>query len=107
MNKLICKICGYEKLYMGTDYRNEDCGICGGKMYLKKENEREIVEELVNTDKEFYTLKEVIEMDLIRSMVNTLNTIGDKRTWLCIERMTNAKQRIVFRQGFFKAGGKV
>ncbi len=123
MNKIKCKECGYETLYMGTECRNEQCEICGGEMYLKKENERAIIEGLANIDKnndiidhigthdlpkkDYYTIEEVLEMDLIRSMEDNIKSVGHKRTWECIEKLVNPLQRIVFRRGFFNAGGRI
>lgn len=107
MNKLICKNCGHNVLYMGTDSYDERCEICGKKMTLQLENKREIINELVTTEKDFYSIEEIIEMDLIKSMEDNIKSIGHKRTWESIESITNAKQRLVFRSGFFKAGGKI
>jgi hypothetical protein len=105
MGKLICRACGHTKVYFGTASSDERCEICNKKMYPQKENEGAIVEQLVNEDKDHYTIEDVLKMDLIRSMENTIKSVGHKRTWESIERITNAKQRIIFRQGFFKAGG--
>ena len=106
MNKIICRKCGYETLHMGADCRHEQCEICGGEMYLKQDNEREVINELVNEDKT-YTLEEVIEIDLIKSIEDTIKSIGHKRTWESIENIKNAKQRTLFRRGFLKAQGQI
>lgn len=107
MNNLICKNCGHRVLYFGTDFYDELCEICGKKMYLERENEQAEIEQLVNEDKDYYTIEEIIEMDLVRSMKDNIKIKGHGNTWNCIEKLKNAKQRIVFRQGFFKAQGKI
>ena len=116
MDILICKNCGHKKLNIGTDFYDEKCEICGGDLYPKNEtpeNEKAIIENLVNEDKEeeekinqkTYTIKDVIDMDLIRSMKDSIKGIGGERTWGAIESICNAKTRVIFRQAFFTAGG--
>lgn len=107
MNNLVCKNCGHIALYIGTDFYDEKCELCGQEMYPQIDTEKQEIEKLVNTNKEFFTIEKIIEMDLIRGMEDNIKSVGHKRTWECIERIKNAKQRIVFRQGFFKAGGRI
>ena len=125
MNKLICKNCGHIKLNIGNDIYDERCELCGYIMYPEEEtleNEGQVIQQLVNEDKEddiigdnypnlprkdYYTIDEIVEMDLVESVSETIKNIGHKRTWECIERLVNAKQRGRFRMLFIKAGGKI
>ena len=126
MNTLICKNCGHSKIYAGTDSYDERCEICGKQMTLQIENETLEIEKLVSEDeegnlefekgikspytlpkKDYYTLEEVIEIDLIKGIEDNIKSIGHKRTWECIEHIKNAKQRTVFRRGFLKAQGQI
>lgn len=129
--KLICQNCGHSKLNIGNADYDEKCEICGGNLYPEnetQENEAQQIKRLVNQDidddlesefekgikqpykspkKDYYTLGEVIEMDLIKGIEDSIKGIGHKRTWEAIEALSNAKQRIVFRKAFEMAKGIV
>lgn len=91
-----------------TTYLSLNCPLCNSKLSVKENNKFKKVEEKLHNNlgkKDFYTIEEIIDMDLVRSMEDNIKSVGHKRTWEAIESITNAKQRGIFRLAFQRAGG--
>ena len=106
--KLICGNCGHEKFTLGTVDRDERCEICGKKMQLESDVETNNLSILESApENKIYSIKDIIDMDLVSSIEDTIVNVGNDRTWESIEKIINAKQRLAFRQAFLKAGGTI
>ena len=60
-----------------------------------------------NSTKKDFTIEEILEMDAINKMEESIKDLGHSRTWLAIESIVNPLHRVKMRMNFFKTGGKI
>ena len=108
---MICDNCG-ARIEQDTK-ENKLCPICKGKLLTEAEyQEREelynaIKDEEIDPNPFEEQEEEQDEQKLITNMKEDIFAIGNDELWLLLEDIPTAKERIKYRNIFFKAGGQV
>ncbi len=99
MTIIKCYNCGYKKeLFGNEDIYEETCELCGGKMIIILQVNKEGI-----TEKDL--IQQIINYDELEQMEDNIISLGYKKVWNIIEKINDPRRRTIFRQLFFKAGG--